>query len=574
MYKLIRFLKPYKKEFILGPAFKFVDTVVEILLPTLMALIIDNGVSTGNKNYIFRVGILMLLCTIIGFIFALLGQFMASRASQGVGTDMRNSIFEHIGTFSHKEIDKFGTSSLINRTTLDVNQIQSLVATLIRLVVRAPFLCIGGTIMAMIIDVKLSLVLFISIPVFSVILYIIMKKTIPLYKLVQKKLDKIALILRENLTGVRVIRAFACVEKEKDLFENATEDYIATSINVGKIASLTSPLTTLIMNFAVISVLWFGGIRVNIGQMTQGQIIAYVNYLVLILNALIVVTNIVIQLTKASASASRINDIFNTTSTIQDITNAKVLENKNAPIIEFDDVSFAYNTTGDYAIKKLSFKVEKGETIGIIGGTGSGKSTLVNLILRFYDVSKGAVLVNGINVMDYTQENLRKKIGIVPQKVVLFSGTIYENIRWGKKDATDEEVKLSSEIAQASNFIESLKNGYETKISRDGSNFSGGQKQRLTIARALVKKPEILILDDSSSALDYATDANLRKALKNYTKDMTVIMISQRASTIKYADLIIALEEGEAVGIGTHDELIEKCAVYKEIYLSQSQEEN
>lgn len=571
MYKLVRFLKPYKKEFILGPLFKLAEAVLEILLPTLMALIIDNGVNTADKNYIFIIGGLMLICTTIGLICALLCQFMASRASQGVGTDIRNSIFEHIGAFSHKEIDKFGTASLINRTTSDVNQVQSAVAMLIRLVIRAPFLCIGGAAMAIIIDAKLSLILFISIPIFIIVLYLIMKKTIPMYRIVQQKLDNIALILRQNLSGVRVIRAFSAVEKEKVNFKSSTQDYYNMAVKVGKIASLTNPATTLIMNLAIIAVLWFGGIRVNLGAMTQGQIIAYINYLTLILNALIVVANLVVLFTKASASASRINEIFETNPSIQD-SHTKIHESLNSPIIEFKNVSFAYNDNSEYAIENLSFKVFKGQFIGIIGGTGSGKSTIVNLIPRFYDVTKGSIFINGVNIKDYSQQNLRNKIGIVPQHAVLFSGTIKNNIRWGKKDATDEQIKQAAYIAQASDFIENLKDKYDTQISQGGINFSGGQKQRLTIARAIVKKPDILILDDSSSALDYATDSTLRKALKAITQ--TTIMISQRASSLTGADLIIVLDDGKVAGIGKHDELIKNCDIYKEICLSQVQEEN
>lgn len=571
MYKLVRFLKPYKKEFILGPLFKLAEAVLEILLPTLMALIIDNGVNTADKNYIFIIGGLMLVCTTIGLICALLCQFMASRASQGVGTDIRNSIFEHIGAFSHKEIDKFGTASLINRTTSDVNQVQSAVAMLIRLVIRAPFLCIGGAAMAIIIDAKLSLILFISIPIFIIVLYLIMKKTIPMYRIVQQKLDNIALILRQNLSGVRVIRAFSAVEKEKVNFKSSTQDYYNMAVKVGKIASLTNPATTLIMNLAIIAVLWFGGIRVNLGAMTQGQIIAYINYLTLILNALIVVANLVVLFTKASASASRINEIFETNPSIQD-SHTKIHESLNSPIIEFKNVSFAYNDNSEYAIENLSFKVFKGQFIGIIGGTGSGKSTIVNLIPRFYDVTKGSIFINGVNIKDYSQQNLRNKIGIVPQHAVLFSGTIKNNIRWGKKDATDGQIKQAAYIAQASDFIENLKDKYDTQISQGGINFSGGQKQRLTIARAIVKNPDILILDDSSSALDYATDSALRKALKAITQ--TTIMISQRASSLTGADLIIVLDDGKVAGIGKHDELIKNCDVYKEICLSQVQEEN
>lgn len=569
MYKLVRFIKPYKKEFILGPIFKLAEAILEIFLPTLMALIIDNGVNAGNKIYIIKVGVLMVLCAIVGLLCALVCQFMASRASQGVSTDIRNSMFEHIGTFSYLEIDRLGTSSLINRTTSDVNQIQSAVAMLIRLVIRAPFLCIGGTVMAMILNIKLSLVLFISIPIFSLVLYIIMKITVPMYKRVQQKLDNIAMVLRRNLTGMKVIRAFSTVELEKTKFKESTQDYLEMSTKVGKIAAITNPATLLIVNFAIIAVLWFGGIRVNVGDMTQGEIIAYINYLTLILSSLIIVANLIVLFTKASASASRINEVFETEPSINDKENTEVKESKDAPVIKFDKVYFSYNNSNEYDIENLSFEAYKGQTVGIIGATGAGKSTIVNLIMRFYDIVKGDIFIEGVNIKDYPQQYLRNKIGLVPQKSVLFTGTIKENIRWGKKDATDEEIKEALSIAQASDFIEGLENKYDTVVTRGGNNFSGGQKQRLAIARAVVKKPKILILDDSSSALDYATDAALRKNLKSYSKDITTIIISQRASTIRDSDLIIVLDNGQVKGVGKHSELYESCDIYKEMYLLQ-----
>ncbi len=565
---IIKYLKPYKKEFILGPIFKLIEAILELFLPTLMALIIDKGVSLNNKVYIFKLGTLMLLCTLIGLLCAFLCQFMASRASQGVGTDIRNKIFEHIGTFSHKEIDKFGTSSLINRITSDVTQIQLAVAMLIRLVVRAPFLCIGGIVMAMIIDIKLSSIIFISVIIFSMALYLIMKKTIPLYKMVQIKLDSIALKLRENLIGVKTIRAFGLVELEKQKFKNITKEYNLVATKALKILTLTNPLTNLIINFAIIFVLWFGGIRSNVGSLTQGEIIAYVNYLILILNALIVVANLIVLFTKAQVSLLRLNEILKTNSSIE-YKQEEIVVNNIAPIIEFKNVSFSYNSSEEYIIKNISFKVLKGQTIGIIGGTGSGKTTIVNLLGRFYDVNEGQVLINGVNIKNYKQECLRKKVGIVPQKAVLFTGTILENLKLGNKDATEEEVILATNIAQA-NFINDLKDGYNSKVSKNGNNFSGGQKQRLTIARTLIKKPEILILDDSSSALDYITDMKFRKALKTYSKDTTTIIISQKINSLKDVDLIIVLEDGEIKGIGTNEELLGNCDIYKQIYLSQS----
>lgn len=571
LFKLLHFLKPYKKQVILGPIFKLLEAIFELLIPTIMVVLIDNGIKNNDISYILKIGGIMGGMAILGVISSFTCQYYASIVSQGFGTRLRNALFEKIGTFSHNELDSFGTSSLINRITNDVNQLQVSVAMVIRLAIRVPFLCIGGVIMAMFLDIKLSTIMFLALPLFAFVLYLIMSKSIPLYKLVQKKLDKLALILRENLSGIRIIRAFARVDYEKKRFENSNEDFANTAIKVGKISALMNPMTNIIMNFSVIAILWFGGTRVNVGAMTQGQIIAYINYNTLVLSALIVVANLVVIFTKAVASAGRVNEIFETSATIADNSNFKnyTALNEDDTIIKFRNVSFAYNNSKEYAIKNVSFQVKRGQTVGIIGGTGSGKTTLINLIPRFYDVNKGSIMFNGIEVNHYMQNELRYKIGIVPQKAVLFSGTVAENIRWGLKDASYKEIEKVAEIAQASDFVGKLPKGYDTNISQGGVNFSGGQKQRLTIARALVRNPELLILDDSSSALDYVTDAALRKAIKSNKNNMTVIMVTQRVSTIKDADMIVVLDNGEMVGVGTHDELIKNNNIYREIYLSQ-----
>jgi ATP-binding cassette subfamily B multidrug efflux pump len=594
MKKLTHFFKPYTKLLIIGPIFKLFEAILELLLPLLMSMVIDNGVAKGDKHYILTVGGIMIITATVGVCCALICQYSASFVSQGTGTDIRNVLFEHIGTFSNAEIDKFGTSSLINRITNDVNQIQLAVAMLIRLVIRAPFLCIGGFIMTCILDYQLSIVMIIVIPIFILILYLIMKKSVPLYRTVQKKLDGIALIIRENLGGVRVIRAFARTEYEQERFAAGNKEYADNAIKVGKISALLNPITNLIMNFAIGVILWFGGIRVNIGSMTTGEVIAFIGYTSQILAALIVISNLVVIFTKAYASAGRVVEVFDTNPSITNPVNfTKSLNPRNKAVtvstgtenkdiaVEFRDVSMSYHVKAEssvganginYDVEHISFRVKRGETIGIIGGTGSGKSTIVNLIPRFYDITQGSLFVNGIDVRDYDLDILRSKIGIVPQKTVLFTGTIAENIRWGKKDATAEDIKRAVSIAQASEFIEKLPDKYDTMITRGGVNVSGGQRQRLTIARALVRKPEILILDDSFNALDYATDAALRKAMKQNSTTMTTLIISQRASTIKNADQIIVLNEGYIAGIGKHDDLLEHCEVYQEI--CQSQEMN
>lgn len=553
--------------------FKLFEAVLELMLPFLMSKIIDNGVANQDKDYIVKMGILMLITAVVGIICATICQYSASLVSQGVGTRIRNAVFEKIGTFSNAELDKFGTSSLVNRITNDVNQVQLAVAMLIRLVIRAPFLCIGGLVMTFVIDVKLSIIMILVLPIFILILGLIMKKTVPLYKNVQKKLDNIALVLRENLSGVRVIRAFAKTGYEKERFAYHNNEYVENAVKVGKISALLNPLTNLIMNFSIGAIIWFGGVRVNEGTMSTGEIIAFIGYVTQILAALIVISNLVTIFTKAFASGARVSEVLGTEVTILDGAGTVKEEDSSHPYaVEFRNVSMKYSKDSTCAVEDITLQVKKGETIGIIGGTGAGKSTIINLIPRFYDTEEGEVLVNGINVKEYDIKELRQKIGIVPQKSVLFTGTIAQNIRWGKENATDEEMQQAAETAQAYEFIQKLPDRYETPILRGGSNVSGGQRQRLAIARALIRKPEILILDDSFNALDFVTDAALRKALKNYTENMTTFIVSQRVSTIAQSDWIIVLNDGEIAGIGKHKELFAACEVYREICESQQQE--
>lgn len=569
MFKLAKkYLGGFKKELIIGPAAKLTEAVFELIVPLIMADIIDVGINGGaGKPYIYRMGGIMILMGALGLCCALVCQYLASRASQGVGTAIRNDLFRHIGSLSHAELDRFGTPSLITRVTNDVNQVQSAVAMLIRLVVRAPFLVIGAAVMAMAIDLKLSLIFLAVMPLVAAVLYFIMFRSVPLYRVIQKKLDRISLITRESLSGARVIRAFSGEEAEEKRFREANDDFAETSMRVGRLSALLNPLTYAIMNLAIAAIVWFGGFRVDSGALTQGQVIAFVNYMTQISLALVVVANLVVLFTKAAASSARINEVFDTEPSVRDGSGA--VSSKNAPAIEFRDVSFSYSEGGDNALEHISFSVQRGETVGIIGGTGSGKSTLVSLIPRFYDAEQGSVLIDGADVKSYGLKELRQRIGFVPQKAMLFSGTIAENLRWGNENATDDQLIKAAETAQAKEFIDKMPEGFNTFINQGGRNLSGGQKQRLTIARALTSSPEILILDDSASALDFATDAALRKAIARDTSDMTVMIVSQRATSIRHADKIIVLDDGEAVGTGTHDQLLESCPVYREIVMSQ-----
>lgn len=569
MFRLAkRYLTAFKKEVIIGQTAKFIEAVFEVLVPLIMANIIDKGINGGEgKPYIYKMGGLLVLLGILGLGFALICQYLASKASQGVGTVMRNDMFRHINSLSHAELDRIGTPSLVTRLTNDINQVQTAVAMYIRLVVRAPFIVIGSAIMAISVDRKLSLVFLVVIPLVVLILYLVMSRSIKYYKVIQKKLDRISLVTREGLSGVRVIRAFSRQDTEQHRFDEANDEYLRISLNVGKLSALLNPLTYAVLNLAIAAIVWFGGFRVQIGGLTQGEVIAFVNYMTQISLALVVVANLVVLFTKAAASASRINEVLDIEPSVKNGEYSGKGEGSTA--VKFDNVSFSYNKNGENALENISFTAEKGETIGIIGGTGSGKSTLVNLIPRFYDCTEGTIEIDGVKIADYDTKSLRGRIGTVPQKAVLFSGTIAENMRWGKPDATEEEIRSALDIAQASEFVNKLENGLETHISQGGKNLSGGQKQRMTIARALVSKPEILILDDSASALDFATDAALRKAIAQSTNKMTVFIVSQRANSIRYADKIIVLDDGKQAGMGTHKELLESCDVYREICYSQ-----
>lgn len=567
MLKLARYLKYYKLQVTIGPVFKLLEAVFELIVPLIMANIIDIGVKNGDTNYIAKQGVLLVILGVTGLLSALICQYSASFASQGVGTILRRDLFHHINTLSHKEIDKIGTPSLITRMTSDINQIQLAVAMLIRLVIRAPFLVVGAMIMASTVSLKLSVIFFGAAVLIGLTLYIIMSKSVPFFKTIQKRLDRISLISRENLRGNRVIRAFARQDEEEEKFSKAAQELTDASISAGRISVLLSPLTCIITNIAIALIIWFGGMNVNIGELSQGDIIALVNYMTQIMLAMVVVADLVVIFTRASASAQRINEIFETKTSVTEEKAEKnpTAENDNA--IEFRNVSFSYGE-GE-ALKNVTFSIKKGETLGIIGGTGSGKSTFVNLIPRFYDATKGQVLVNGVDVKKYEIETLREKIGVVAQKTVLFKGSLRKNMQWGKEKATDQEIIKALKIAQSWDFVEKLPGKLDFDVAQGGKNFSGGQRQRLTIARALVKQPDILILDDSFSALDFATDANLRKELKEQTRGMTVVIVSQRASTIRNADKIVVLDEGECVGIGTHQELYKNCSEYREICLSQ-----
>lgn len=569
MFRLVKYLKSYKLQCVLGPLLKLTEAIFELIVPLIMAKIIDIGIKNGDINYVYKMGGILIALGISGLVIALTAQYFASQASQGFGTVVRNEMFSHIQKLSNSEIDKLGASSLITRITNDINQLQVCVAMTIRLFLRAPFLVVGAAIMAISVDFRLSIIFIITIPIIAIFLYLIMSRSIPFFKKIQKRLDRISLITRENLSGVRVIRAFSRQKAEIEKFSDVNEDWKNISISAGRISALLNPLTSVVINIAIISILWFGGKNVYEGSISQGEIIALVNYMTQILLALIVVSNLVIIYIKSAASATRVNEVFDSKPSLTETTKDEISENINAPIIEFKDVFFSYCDSDEYSLSNITFEIKKGETIGVIGGTGSGKSTIVNLMPRFYEVSKGEILINGRNVKDYSFKQLRGKFGIVPQKAVLFSGTIRENMKWSKEDATDNQILKALEIAQARDFVEILDEGLDKEIVQKGKNLSGGQRQRLTIARALVSQPEILILDDSASALDYATDANLRKAISSSTNDMTVIIVSQRATSIKNADKIIVMDEGKIVGIGKHTELIEFCEIYREICLSQ-----
>ena len=576
MRKLLIYLKDYKKESIIGPLFKLLEATFELIVPVIMAHIIDIGIKNQDTLYIWKMGAVLVIFGILGLTCSLLAQYFAAKAAVGFGTALRHDLFWHIENLSHAEVDKAGSSTLVVRMTSDVNQVQSGVNLVLRLFLRSPFIVVGALVMAFTINWKAAMVFVVTVPLLAFVIYGIMVITIPLYKKVQRELDEVLLTTRENLTGVRVIRAFRTQKLERETFEHKSDVLMAIQMHVGKISASLNPLTYIIVNAGIIAVIWFGGIQVNVGDMTQGEVIALVNYMTQTLLALVALANLIITFTKALASAGRINEVFAMKPGIVDgnekeSTAQQTEEPKTA--VSMEDVIFYYQESKEPAVEHISFTAKKGETIGIIGGTGSGKSTLVSLIPRFYDVTEGQVLVNGKDVREYKVENLRSKVGMVPQKAVLFHGTIRDNMKMGREDASDEEIFAALKTAQALEIVENKPGKLDTVLSEGGKNLSGGQRQRLTIARALVRNPEVLILDDSASALDFATDANLRKAIAEDTNNMTVFIVSQRAASIMHADKIIVLDDGQMVGYGTHQELLKQCEVYQEICYSQFSKE-
>lgn len=570
MRKLVRYLKNYKLNLTLGPLAKLTEAIFELIVPLVMSDIIDNGIDgDGGIEYVLTHGAIMVALGVLGLACALTCQYLAAKCSQGFGTELRNDLFRHINTLSFKELDKFGTPSIVNRLSSDVNQLQYMVAMLIRLVIRAPFLVIGAAVMAMTINLKLSLVFIAAAPLIAVALYFIMSRSIPLYKNVQQKLDKVAQITRENLSGVRVVRAFSEQEYEKDRFDKSADELTRGAIVVGRISALLNPATFVIINAAIIAILWFGGGLVNTGEMTQGEVFAFVNYMTQISLALVVVAQLVVTVTKAIASGTRVVELLDATPSITDDGNTEVDTSVDAPAVKFDHVSFGYNE-GKYTLTDLTLTVPRGASVGVIGGTGSGKSTLVNLLARFYDVSEGSVELFGTDVKKYPLKQLRRTVAYVPQNTMLFSGTIRSNLLMGGRDADDETLWRCLETAQAASFVREKEKGLDSVVMQGGKNFSGGQRQRLAVARALAARSDILVLDDSSSALDFATDLNMRTAINATRGDTTLFLVSQRATSLKDCDVIVVLDGGLVAGIGKHDDLLKTCDVYREIYLSQT----
>lgn len=579
MRNLMKYFKDYKLESILGPLFKLLEASFELFVPLVMAQIIDVGIKNRDMGYILGRGGILVLLGVVGLACSLTAQYFSAKAAVGIGTRLRNDLFRHINSLSYKEIDIVGTSTLVTRMTSDVNQVQAGINLTLRLFLRSPFIVFGAMVMAFTINVKAALIFVAAIPLLSVVVFGVMFISMPLYKKVQRQLDQVLLTTRENLLGARVVRAFNRQEDEIDKFGQENDMLVRLQVFVGKISALMNPVTYVIINGAIIVLVWTGAWQVEEGIITQGEVVALVNYMSQILVELVKLANLIINISKALACANRISGIFAQGSSIVERDGqawrdgAESDPAASVPRVEFRDMDFYYAGAKEPSLSKISFAAMRGQTIGIIGGTGSGKSSLVNLIPRFYDAAKGAVLVDGVDVRDYALKELRGKIGVVPQKAVLFKGSLRDNMKWGKKDATDEEIYKAIDTAQAREVVESKEKGLDFMIQQGGRNLSGGQKQRLTIARALVRRPKILILDDSASALDFATDAALRKAIRENTKDMTVFMVSQRATTIKNADRILVLDDGKLVGIGTHRELLESCEVYREICLSQLSKE-
>ena len=576
--KLLVYLKDYKKESVLGPLFKLLEATFELIVPLVMAAIIDTGVATGDKSYIMKMCMVLVLLAVIGLTCSITAQYFAAKAAVGFATKLRHALFAHIESLSFTEMDTVGTATLITRMTSDVNQVQNGVNLVLRLFLRSPFIVFGAMVMAFTIDVKAALVFVVTIPLLSIIVFGIMLISIPLYKKVQSALDKVLGITRENLTGSRVIRAFNKEDDEKVHFNENNDLLTRAQIYVGKISALMNPLTYVIINGAIVVLVWTGAVRVDNGYITQGEVVALINYMSQILVELVKLANLIININKSIACGNRIQSIFEMQPSITDGSGQKVdkVQTDTADrseeaeyAVEFSHVGLTYAGAGDESLTDIDFKVKKGETIGIIGGTGSGKSSVVNLIPRFYDVTSGFIKVDGKDVKDYPLEELRGKIGTVLQKAVLFHGTIRENLKWGNPDATEEDLNRAITVAQAKEFVDNKEGRLDFEIEQGGKNLSGGQRQRLTIARAVVKKPEILILDDSASALDFATDAALRKAIREMEGETTVFIVSQRAASIQHADRIVVLDDGKIVGLGTSEELLESCEVYQEIYNSQ-----
>lgn len=571
MIQLLRYAKDYRKQIILGPVFKFLEAVFELILPLLMASLIDNGLKMNDRGVIIQMGIWMVVMSVVGLICAIICQYYASIASQGFGTELRNQLIKKINSFSHSELNHFGTDTLITRMTNDINQLQLALAMVIRLLIRAPFLSIGSVVMAFVIDWEIGLFFLAILPIFSIILYFIIKKTIPLYQKVQEKLDRLNETVSQNLSGVRVIRAFSRTKTEIDTFDEDTDELAKNYLRVSNISALLSPATTLIMNIGIICLLTVGGLKVNIGHLQQGQVLALINYMNQMLLALIVVSNLVVIFTRAEASGNRVKEVLETDITLTDAEDALTPNFQSENIVQFEHVDFRYTEKSGLSLQDITFALKQNTVLGIIGPTGSGKTTLTQLIPRFYDVNAGSVAFDDVDVRSWKLDPLRSQISQVPQTAVLFTGTIRENLQWGKEDATDEECWEALRIAQAEDFVRQLPKGLETKVMENGKNFSGGQKQRLTIARALIAKPELLILDDSLSALDYQTDLNLRKALQT-SLDTTVIIISQRIRSIQEAHKILVMDQGKIVAQGKHEDLLKDSVEYREIVASQEEE--
>ena len=595
MRRLLHYMSAYKKESILGPLFKMLEASFELFVPLVVADMVDVGIRRGDASYILKMGGLLVLLALIGLACSLTAQYFAAKAACGSGEALRRDLFAHIGGLSYREIDTVGASTLITRMTSDINQVQNGVNMTLRLLLRSPFVVFGAMVMAFTVDASAAMVFVVTIPLLCLVVFGIMLVSMPLYKKVQRQLDRVLLTTRENLMGVRVIRAFNRQESEREAFEEENGSLVKMQVFVGRISALLNPVTYVIINLAIVAVIWVGARQVDAGILTQGKVIALVNYMSQILVELIKMANLIILISKAAACMNRVDGVFAITSSVKepagaaaagkagmpglsgDLEEARTGRGREngaaAPAVEFRDVEAAYACSGNPALSGVSFQAKRGETIGIIGGTGSGKTTLVNLIPRFYDAAKGQVLVNGRDVREYSLEELRGLMGVVPQRAVLFKGSLRENMKWGRQDASDEEIWEALGTAQARDFVEDKKQGLDLSIEQEGRNLSGGQRQRLTIARALVRQPEILIMDDSASALDFATDARLRRAIKEDTQDMTVFLVSQRASTIKNADKILVLDDGALAGMGTHKELLKTCQVYREICLSQFSKE-